>query len=280
MVKYPCYDIHIQTAQWDGAGKTLLAVHGITANCMAWKTLASSITPQHRLIAMDLRGRGLSDKPRSGYSINHHIRDIECLLDTMGIKEVVIIGHSLGAYIAVAFAALYPQKAQGLILVDGGASLSPKRWEKIAEVLKPSKERLGKVYPSEEHYLSAMKALSFYHPWNQAKTDYFKYEMVVSEGSCSCGINPAHIQEEAVNVRDFNVEDFYPKISCNTLILQATDGLVSSEDVLLPDDMLLQTIANIPSSYAVKIQGANHYSILFDPFEERDAAIRDYLSRV
>ena len=91
--------VQINLAVWEGKGKPILCVHGITANCRCWEVLASALVPQYNLMAMDLRGRGRSDKPDTGYSLDHHIRDIDCLLDDLDINQVVIMGHSLGAFI-------------------------------------------------------------------------------------------------------------------------------------------------------------------------------------
>ncbi|MGZ3495756.1 MAG: alpha/beta fold hydrolase, partial [Thermodesulfobacteriota bacterium] len=63
MVKAKGDGIDIQLAIWEGNGKQILCAHGITANSRFWDCLASALSPHHRVIAMDLRGRGLSDKP-------------------------------------------------------------------------------------------------------------------------------------------------------------------------------------------------------------------------
>ena len=76
--------IDIQVAIWEGRGKTILCVHGLTANCRSWDLMASSLAPRHRVIAMDLRGRGLSGAPPSGYSLDHHSRDLLALMDNLG----------------------------------------------------------------------------------------------------------------------------------------------------------------------------------------------------
>jgi len=49
--------VEIQLAEWEGQGKTILCVHGITANCRCWDVMAESLIPEHRVIGMDLRGR-------------------------------------------------------------------------------------------------------------------------------------------------------------------------------------------------------------------------------
>ncbi len=73
--------VSIQLAVWEGKGKEILCVHGLTANCRCWDVIASSLTPKHKVIAMDLRGRGHSDSPPSGYSVENHCRDILALMD-------------------------------------------------------------------------------------------------------------------------------------------------------------------------------------------------------
>ena len=72
--------VELALAVWKGKGKTILCVHGISGNCRCWDHVAEALAPQYDVLAMDLRGRGLADKPASGYSISHHCRDIQALL--------------------------------------------------------------------------------------------------------------------------------------------------------------------------------------------------------
>jgi len=123
--------IEINLAMWEGAGQSILCIHGITANCRCWDTLAETLAPQHHVMAMDLRGRGQSDRPSQGYSLEYHLQDINCLLDDLDIDRAVIMGHSLGAFIGLAFAAEYPGQVERLILVDGGGDLSQEQLEKV-----------------------------------------------------------------------------------------------------------------------------------------------------
>ena len=117
----------INLAMWKGAGKPILCVHGITANCRCWDVLADALTPEYQVLAMDLRGRGGSGRPPQGYSLDYHMRDINCLFNELEVNRAVIMGHSLGAFIGLAFAAEYPDRVDRLILVDGGGDLSKKQ---------------------------------------------------------------------------------------------------------------------------------------------------------
>jgi len=78
--------VKIQLAIWEGDGKQILCVHGLTANCRCWDVTASALAPRHLVLAMDLRGRRLSGKPPTGYSVEHHIQDIYYLMDDMGLE--------------------------------------------------------------------------------------------------------------------------------------------------------------------------------------------------
>ncbi len=86
------------------------------------------------MIAYDLRGRGDSDKPPKGYSLETHVHDLAGILDHFGLRQTVIMGHSLGAAIAVRFATESAERVSRLILVDGGRDLRAEALESIAPV--------------------------------------------------------------------------------------------------------------------------------------------------
>lgn len=270
--------IQIQVAEWDGEGLPVLAVHGLTANSRCWDTVASALAPAYRFLAMDLRGRGLSDKPDSGYSIDHHCRDMEALLADLSLDRIVLMGHSLGAFIGLAFAAKAPSKVAGLILVDGGAPLSAARWGKIALALKPSTERLGKEYPSFEAYIAPFKKAGFLQPWSETIEDYFRYESETVDGRIRSRIRPEHIREESTNLLSLDPTHFYNAIKCPVMALRATEGLLSEEDLVMPDEAVAALKKGIPQTSDFQVEGTNHYSIVFKSSEARDQAVLSFLS--
>ena len=271
--------IQIQLAAWEGEGQPILCVHGLTANCRCWDVMASSLTPENKIIAIDLRGRGLSDKPSAGYSLQHHIKDILCVLDDLKQERIVFMGHSLGAFISLAFAANYPERTEKIILMDGGAQLTQDQWDKVTLAIKPSLDRLGQVFPSFEAYVANMKLAPFLQPWSQALEDYFRYESEAVEGGVRSRINPAHILEEAQNIQQEEPEQYYSKVTCPVLILRATDGIFSNDDLVLPESAVDRMVSDIPEALRVDIKGTNHFSILLQPNELRDQAIREFLEK-
>jgi pimeloyl-ACP methyl ester carboxylesterase len=273
-------EIMINVAVWEGSGRPILCVHGITANCRCWDVLAAALTPEYRVIAMDLRGRGRSDKPDMGYSLNHHIRDINCLLNDLDIEKAVIMGHSLGAFIGLALAAEYPERIDRLILVDGGGDLSKEQMDKVFIGIKPALDRLEMVFDSEEAYLKKMSAAPYIQPWSPAIETYYRYEIEPTEGGVHTNIRSAHIQEEAANIRKVACATFYPKIKCKVLILRAPNGLLSQDDILLPEKVINKMLREIPTSKRFDVEGLNHYGIVFQPHSARDRAIRDFIKEL
>jgi pimeloyl-ACP methyl ester carboxylesterase len=277
MIKAKGDGIKIQLAVWRGKGKQILCVHGITANCRFWDCLASALSPHHTIIAMDLRGRGLSDKPHTGYSTQHHCKDILALMNDQGLERPMLMGHSLGAFISLVFAARYPQKVSQLILVDSGGKLTKAQRARVFAGIKPSLDRLGKVFPSMKAYLLQMKQAPYLQPWNSYMETYFRYEVEKVKGGVRSRVHPKHIEEEAKNLGKVDPTKFYKRVKAPTLILRATKGMLAEDDLLLPGGVADRMVREISNAKRVDVEGTNHYSILFQPEKARDQAILEFL---
>ena len=132
----------------------------------------------------------------------------------MGIEQAVIMGHSLGAFIGLAFGSEYSDRTDRLILVDGGGDLNQIQMSNVFTAIKPTLDRLGKVFPSAQDYLIKIKEASYIHPWTAAIETYYRYELEDVDGGVRTNINPTHIQEEADNLRKVDCVPFYFQIKC------------------------------------------------------------------
>ena len=271
--------VKIQVAVWKGNGKNIFCVHGISSNCRVWDNIAKNLIPEHTMYAMDLRGRGQSDKPEKGYSLKIHCKDIKNVIDNLNIKPVIFMGHSLGAYIGIVFGALYPEYVEKLILFDGGAKLSPLQTMKVFESIKLSLDRLGKVYSSFEEYISIMKKAPFLQPWQDYFDEYYKYEVeFLEDGKVKPRTPPYVIEEESKNLKKESADEYYEKIRCPVYILRATEGMLSDDDLLLPEKALKKMLKKIPNAKVFNIEGTNHYSIAFHPNSERDKILKKIIN--
>src|SRR5512133_4064253 len=78
-------------------GPPLVLLHGLTDSGACWNRVASQLTPEFEIVALDLRAHGLSDAPANGYAASDHARDVIGIIEILGLKSVTLIGHSLGA---------------------------------------------------------------------------------------------------------------------------------------------------------------------------------------
>jgi pimeloyl-ACP methyl ester carboxylesterase len=199
-------------------------------------------------------------------------------MDDLNMERTALMGHSLGAYIALAFAARYPERADRVVAVDGGGALTEAQFEKVFAAIGPAVARLGREFPSVAAYLTAMKSVDHILPWNRVLETYCYHEIQETGSGVRCSIDPEHIAEEARNLGEEKPGDVYPKIACPTLIIRSSDGIIDLDDLVLPDSAVEKMVQEIRETRVVTVQGANHYGIVFQPHSERDRAIREFLA--
>jgi long-chain acyl-CoA synthetase len=113
--------------------RTMVFVHGFGGRAAQWKYQLQHFSTYGRVIAVDLRGHGLSDRPRSGYSMAHIQADLQGVLDTLGVTEpVVLVGHSFGGAIAAEFAAHHPHRVSHLVLIATAGEFRLNRLYRLA----------------------------------------------------------------------------------------------------------------------------------------------------
>jgi pimeloyl-ACP methyl ester carboxylesterase len=115
--------------------EALVFVHGWTCNLNFWKANIPAFVKQTRVIAIDLPGHGESDKPQTTYSMDLFARAIDAVLRDAKVERVVLLGHSMGTPVIRQFYRKYPEKTQGLVLVDGllRPLFDQAAWEKFIE---------------------------------------------------------------------------------------------------------------------------------------------------
>jgi len=108
-----------------GGGAPLVLIHGYPLDHTIWDPVATLLENDFDLILPDLRGFGQSGAIRTKYLLTDMAADLAALLDLLKIKTAVIAGHSMGGYVALAFARCYPSRLRGLGLVASQAVADP-----------------------------------------------------------------------------------------------------------------------------------------------------------
>ena len=104
-----------------GTGASLLLIHGFPLDRTCWNELALLLEDEFDLILPDLRGFGQSGTVESIYSMADIASDLAGLLDHLKIEQAFVAGHSMGGYVALAFAHAHPDRVRGLALVSSQA---------------------------------------------------------------------------------------------------------------------------------------------------------------
>ena len=100
-------------------GLPVVLVHSTAGSSTHWSRQLEHLRPARRAVALDLRGHGRSESPRDGdYSINSTAADVHAVVEALGISRFVLVGHSLGGGVALAYAGAHPELVAGLLLLD------------------------------------------------------------------------------------------------------------------------------------------------------------------
>jgi len=267
--RVPGDGITMAWGHWPGAGPTVIALHGVTASYANFVGVAQRLRGRRPLLALDLRGRGDTDKPATGpFGMAQHAHDVAAAMRAWGLQDAVLVGHSMGAFVAVALAAEHPELVRGLVLIDGGLPLeSPPGVDPAALLdvaLAPQMARLRASFPSLEAYLEFWRALPPFEGgrWNDWVEAYLRYDL----GGAAPQLRPK--ASEAAVRGDFldslDAEKLRARLrglSVPTLLLRATEGFNPGTPPLLPDDLVAREGALVRDLTDRVVEDTTHYTI-------------------
>lgn len=102
----------------EGQGPAVVLIHGYASSLETWATVMPALREQHRVLAMDLRGFGWSDRAPGDYSVEAQARHVLALMDQRGIERAAVVAHSYGSSVALTLALLAPERVTRIALYD------------------------------------------------------------------------------------------------------------------------------------------------------------------
>lgn len=270
----PMARLHVH--DWPGGRGPLVCLPGQTASGRSFDSLAASLSPVWRVLAVDPRGRGESARPRHGSGYQLQVADTLALLDTLGIEQAVLVGHSFGAVIGLLLAAWYPRRVAGLVLLDGGAEIP----DHVHRGVRLLVERLDTVYPSREAYLGLLKLAPAFQPWTPELEAFFTSSVVDVPGGVRARTDRGAVEQEIRAYLDGPpaYDRLYAAIRCPTLVVRATGGFMRPDDPVLPEKTYRAMLARMPTARGIEIEGANHYTVLLGRPTRTIEAVRAFVS--
>lgn len=247
----------------------VVAVHGITASAMAWPPVARQLSADWTLVAPDLRGRGAASELPGPYGLKRHAEDV-CAVARQAGSEVVLVGHSMGAFIALLAAAAEPDLFRKLVLVDGGLPFpSPPEGVSVDDVLRatlgPAIERLSTTFASEQAYLDFFRA----HPaltadWNDDIANYVRYDLTGPPGELRSRVVGEAVREDGRDVLVLGADFLaaWDALRVPTVVLRAPLGMFGQAPGLIADEIVAEAERRRPDFVVETVPEANHYTIV------------------
>lgn len=99
-----------------GKGNAVVLLHGFLENQTMWQDLAPELSKKNRIITIDLLGHGETECLGYVHSMEDNAEIVQAVLSKLRIRKATFVGHSMGGYVALAFAELYPENVRGLVL--------------------------------------------------------------------------------------------------------------------------------------------------------------------
>jgi lipase len=260
--------IDLAFGYWPGRGAPVVALHGLTASYVSFMGVAERLAGRRAVFALDLRGRGDSDKPAGPYGMVQHARDVASAMRAMGLGPSIIVGHSMGGFIAAALAAQESDLVAGVVFIDGGyapaiAAAGPQQALDAALQLRIT--QLRQTHPSREAYRLFWRGQPHFPaedwgPWVEAFLDYEvggeapELRPKASEDGVKADLLEG-LQREAMIAR-------LKAIRVPVLMIRAPAGFVPGTPPLYPDAMMEQMRTCVQAMEEELIAGTTHYTIL------------------
>ncbi|MCC7206607.1 MAG: alpha/beta hydrolase [Anaerolineae bacterium] len=266
--------------EWPGAGPPVVFLHSFTGNSLLALRLGNTLAGHRRLLAPDLRGRGLTDAPFGDYGLPVHMHSVIACLDRLGVGRFIAAGHSFGGHISLYLAAAYPERVVGLLLFDGGVVAGPL----AAQMLAAYYDNLHYRYPSVDAYVERFKASPLYQPWTDELDALVRSNLYQQPDGTYIRAVARYVVEAERRPENMahwaRIPDQYPLVRCPTLIVRAGKGIVGDFDQVIPDEQLAAVLAAIPGSRAVTVPEAGHTSLMTIPSAARDEAVLSFLEAI
>ncbi|MDO8432946.1 MAG: alpha/beta hydrolase [Candidatus Binatus sp.] len=238
------------------ARRTIVLLHGNSANAWWWEPVARAISPEFRILALDQRGHGDSEWVRPpSYTPADYAGDIARLLDhaSRGDETPMVAGHSMGGLSVLAFAERHPARARAIVAIDVAVTSSRGR----------------------DRYLRRLKSLPVV-TYPDLETATARFRLMPDEGSIDAGILREIAEKSIARTEDgrwtlkFDRESFFgsdglavleamKKIQVPTLLVRAEHSRI------MTDEAAREAEASNPLAELVTILGAHHHVLLENP---------------
>ena len=258
-VDVPVAGGNLRVASWPGSGDPVLAIHGITASSRAWPFVAEAL--HNPVLAPDLRGRGRSNPLPGPAGIVRHAEDCAAVIEATANVPPVVVGHSMGGFVATVLAANRPDLVRALVLVDGGLPFPPADAAATMAGLQPIKQRLQSTYTRESYRDWFRNHPAFAHDWTSEVEEYADYDLPDAPGRPAA--DPDLVEADQLDIVGGTAfVEALDKPLPPRVFLHASRGFADDPPGLYPQPTVDQYAARWPTLDVRHVPDVNHYTIV------------------
>ncbi|MFL5301292.1 MAG: alpha/beta fold hydrolase [Anaeromyxobacteraceae bacterium] len=253
-------------------GAVVLCVPGLSANARSFDVIAAALARAGRqVVALDLRGRGFSPATAPGsHGWLHHAEDVLEVATQLGAEEFDLVGHSMGAFVAMQAAALAAARLRRVVLID---AVGPPEPAVIPPIL-ASVQRLGQTFPSVDAYWESIRARGAVAPEDLWEA-HSRYELEPVPGGVRARTSPAAVVEDLTYGAANDATRLWPALRMPTLLVRAARPLPPTEGFVVAPALRDAFLVAVPAACAIDVD-ANHYGVM--GHAETSKAIMHFLS--
>jgi pimeloyl-ACP methyl ester carboxylesterase len=262
----------------------LLLVHGLQGTAWAWAPISRRLRARTHVLAVDLRGHGLSDSPRSGYDLESLAYDALTVLSANGYgadldgPPAVVAGHGLGAMVAASMALVRPASIAGVAFVEGG-------WEDLAEATELTAADYQRTLGDPPEVLASMAAYLAdrreFDPttWDADQERAARAAVDEKHAGHVTSVVRAHALRGAVEAMfEYRPRAILSQIAVPVLVAVAESGAADDETIrerrLALDDVIrAREAAGLPAPDVRTFSGAGHNLMRYRPDELSSALL-------
>ncbi|MDO4781783.1 MAG: alpha/beta fold hydrolase [Capnocytophaga felis] len=232
-----------------GKGKTVILLHGFLESCEVWNELIEVLEKDFHFIVPDLLGHGKTPAISKIHTMEMMAQQVLSILENENIEECILVGHSMGGYVSLAFAEKYPQKVKGVILMN--STPLPDSDEK-----KANRERVVNLVDNDKTFFIRNSVTNLFSEENKLLMKE-KIEKIINIALQT----PA----EGIKAASLGMKDRPNR----TLILKALQApkhfIIGKEDALIPHEELAALTNEIGATYSLLDGG--HMSFIEDKLQ-------------
>jgi esterase len=224
--------LRVHYLDWGGPPeRSLLFLHGGALTAHTWDAVCETMCSRWRCIALDQRGHGESEwSPAMDYGLRAHVGDIAAFVDALALDQPVLVGQSMGAMNALAYAARYPERTGALVLVDVGATIRSGA-SRIAEfVLAPAE------LDSVEEFVARAHAFNRLRDPEALRTSLLHNLRRLPDGRLTWKYDRRHLTREWIDdlaARYLRLQEEAPRVTCPVLVIRGgLSDVIADEDAV------------------------------------------------